>query len=234
MNLQENIEQLRNQQQFTFDDLLRIVRILRSEQGCPWDREQDHHSIRSSLIEETYEVIEAIDTEDPVLLQEELGDLLLQIVFHTQIESESDVFCMGDVLNGICRKMISRHPHVFGTVRVRDSAEVLSNWETIKTAEKQRNTLEERLKAIPPMLPALMRASKVSKKAGKTEQVTDEMLLDRLSEQLASFREHSVSASDIGDFLLTATQLSQLSGVDAEHALSDATDRLIADVAKEN
>ena len=113
---------------YTFDDLVTVVELLRSEGGCPWDREQPHKSIRNDFIEETYEVIEAIDTEDPVLLREELGDVLLQVVFHARIEQEQDVFGMDEVANDICAKLIHRHPHVFGTLEVANSAEVLKNW----------------------------------------------------------------------------------------------------------
>ncbi|MBQ1981659.1 MAG: MazG family protein, partial [Clostridia bacterium] len=146
---------------YTFDDLVTVVELLRSEGGCPWDMEQTHKSIRNDFIEETYEVIEAIDTEDPVLLREELGDVLLQVVFHARIEQENDVFGMAEVSNDICAKLIHRHPHVFGTVEVENSAEVLKNWEAIKGEEKQRVTVTDKLRAIPPMYPALMRAQKV-------------------------------------------------------------------------
>ncbi len=234
MTTKERIKELMGKENYDITDLRDVMRILRSEEGCPWDREQDHHSIRSSLIEEAYEVIEAIDTENAILLQEELGDLLFQIVFHSQIEEEKGTFCMDEVVNDICKKMIHRHPHVFGTVEVENSREVLSNWEAIKTEEKQRNTLVERLKAIPPMLPALMRASKVSKKAGKTTGVTQEELLEKLALDQQRLHQESIDHETIGDLLLTVAQLAQLSEVDAEHALSDATDRLIAEVERKN
>ena len=146
---------------YTYEDLITVVELLRSEGGCPWDMEQTHKSIRNDFIEETYEVIEAIDTEDPALLREELGDVLLQVVFHARIEEEQDVFGMPEVANDICAKLIHRHPHVFGTVEVENSAEVLRNWEAIKGEEKQRITMTDKLRAIPPMYPALMRAQKV-------------------------------------------------------------------------
>ncbi len=234
VTIQEQKEAMLQKERYGMEDLRTIVQILRSEEGCPWDREQDHHSIRSSLIEEAYEVIEAIDTENKVLLQEELGDLLLQIVFHAQIEQEKECFSMDEVTNDICVKMIHRHPHVFSTVKVKDSAEVLSNWEAIKTEEKQRNTLVDKLKAIPPMLPALMRASKVAKKAGVTAQQTEETLLATLEAQVAQLHQSSVDSTSIGDVLMTIAQLSQLSGVDAEHALSLSTDRLILEVEEKH
>lgn len=234
MTTKESIVQLLKKEKYDLTDLRCVMKILRSEEGCPWDREQDHHTIRSSLIEEAYEVIEAIDTDNPVLLQEELGDLLFQIVFHSQIEEEKSTFYMDDVINDICKKMIHRHPHVFGTVEVENSQEVLSNWEAIKTEEKQRNTLAERLRAIPPMLPALMRASKVSKKAGKIADVTKEELIEKLALQSEQLHHQTVNSTNIGELLLTVAQLSQLCDVDAEHALSSATDRLIVEVEQKN
>ena len=236
MNLMEEIAALKQKQCYTFEDLLAVTRILRSENGCPWDREQDHHSIRSELIEETYEVIEAIDNDDATLLREELGDLLFQIVFHAQIESEREVFAMREVIHDITAKMVHRHPHVFGDVSVANSAEVLSNWEVIKTEEKQRNTLVEKLRAIPPMLPALMRASKVGKKIGQAEGEAAEALLDALEQQIslarASLKEEGSDPNRVvGGLLMRTTDLSRALGVNAEYALSKETDTLIEQIA---
>ena len=236
MNLMEEIAALKQKQCYTFEDLLAVTRILRSENGCPWDREQDHHSIRSELIEETYEVIEAIDNDDATLLREELGDLLFQIVFHAQIESEREVFAMREVIHDITAKMVHRHPHVFGDVSVANSAEVLSNWEVIKTEEKQRNTLVEKLRAIPPMLPALMRASKVGKKIGQAEGEDAEALLDALEQQIslarASLKEEGSDPNRVvGGLLMRTTDLSRALGVNAEYALSKETDTLIEQIA---
>ena len=154
----EKIKYLLACERYSFDDLVLVVSILRGEGGCPWDREQTHKSIRKDFIEETYEVIEAIDTEDPVLLREELGDVMLQVTFHAQIEKEEGRFDIDDVANDICAKLIHRHPHVFGELKLDNSAEVLKNWDKIKGVEKQRITLTDKLRSIPPMLPALMRA----------------------------------------------------------------------------
>ena len=129
---QKKIECLLNRERYCFEDLVDIVEILRSDGGCPWDREQDHKSIRKDFIEETYEVIEAIDTENPELLREELGDVMLQVVFHTQIEREVGRFDIDDVSNDICAKLIHRHPHVFGDLKLDNSADVLDNWDKIK------------------------------------------------------------------------------------------------------
>ena len=136
MNVDEKIAYLLGRESYGFDDLVTVVEVLRSEKGCPWDREQDHRSIRNDIIEETYEVIEAIDTEDSKLLREELGDVMLQVVFHARIEEEKNSFCIDDVANDICVKLIHRHPHVFGDTVAETSDKVLSNWEKIKSDEK--------------------------------------------------------------------------------------------------
>ena len=153
MNREEKIKKLNNAEHYSFDDLLTVMELLRAPGGCPWDAEQNHESIRESLIEETYEVIEAI------------GDVLLQVVFHAQIDRESGVFDINNVLDGICSKLIHRHPHVFGEISVENSDEVLVNWDKIKSEEKKRETLSSKLRSIPRQLPALMRAEKVGKKA---------------------------------------------------------------------
>lgn len=132
---------------YNFDDLIKIVSILRSPGGCPWDREQTHKSIRANFIEETYEAIEAIDNDDPELLKEELGDVLLQVALHAQMESEAGRFNIDDVADGVCKKLIVRHPHVFGDVKADNSNEVLKNWDAIKNGLKIKNQTLKRLKA---------------------------------------------------------------------------------------
>ena len=233
----EAVERLLQKEHYDFSDLAEIMRILRSQGGCPWDREQDHKSIRVCLIEETYEVAEAIDNDDPVLLREELGDLLFQIYFHAQIEAEKNSFDLSDVVDDISKKMIHRHPHVFGSVSVKNSGEVLDNWESIKTEEKQRNTLVEKLRAIPPMMPALMRASKVGKKAGRAADADQNALLQQLALQIEQMKNTPASAigeEQIGTLLMTVTDLSRTLGVDAEHALMQCTDRVIDEVAQKS
>ena len=218
---------------YSFDDLVTVVELLRSEGGCPWDMEQTHKSIRNDFIEETYEVIEAIDTEDPVLLREELGDVLLQVVFHARIEQENDVFGMAEVSNDICAKLIHRHPHVFGTVEVENSAEVLQNWEAIKGEEKQRVTVTDKLRAIPPMYPALMRAQKVGKKAACFDFGSAEEVYAKLDEEIAEVKAAAASgdqdavAEELGDLLLTVTSLARKLGVKSEEALFHATNKFI-------
>ena len=125
---------------YDFLDLVEIVKVLREPGGCPWDAEQTHQSIRENFLEETYEVIEAINKDDKDLLLEELGDVLLQIVFHAQIERENGTFQLSDVADGVCKKMIERHPHVFGDINVETSEQVLENWDVIKKRTKQQKT----------------------------------------------------------------------------------------------
>ncbi|MBQ5834193.1 MAG: MazG family protein [Clostridia bacterium] len=233
MTTQEMKEAILRKERYDFEDLRRIMEILRSKEGCVWDREQDHHSIRSSLIEEAYEVIEAIDTDDPVLLREELGDLLFQIVFHTCLEEEQGSFTMDDVIHDISFKMIHRHPHVFSTVKVENSEEVLSNWEAIKTEEKQRNTLVDRLRAVPPMLPALMRAAKISKKAELYQNREKDEILNELHKQIDAIAEtDKPSQKEIGALLMGVIHLCGKAGVDAEEALSREIDRVIDKIAE--
>ena len=220
---------------YTFDDLVLIMELLRSPGGCPWDIEQNHHSIRNDLIEETYEVVEAIDRDDPVHLREELGDVLLQVVFHARIEDEVGRFTVYDVANDICEKLIYRHPHVFGQVHVDGSEQVLSNWEKLKGVEKQaeRVTLTDQLRAIPAMEPALMRAQKVGKKAACFDFADADEVYAKLSEEIAEVRAASASGDgaaveeELGDLLLTVTSLARKLGVKSEEALMHATDKFI-------
>ena len=233
MSVKERAAQLAAKGKYEFSDLVEIMVILRSEDGCPWDREQDHHSIRDDLIEETYEVIEAIDTDDPVLLREELGDVMLQVVFHARIEEEKNSFDINDVANDICAKLIHRHPHVFGDINVRGSSEVLSNWEKIKSDEKERKTVTDKLRSIPPMLPALMRAAKVGKKASCFDFATADDVMDKIAEEMVEVSDAMESGvqsdieEEIGDLLLSVTSLCRKLGVKPEDALNRATDKFI-------
>jgi len=230
---QKKVDYLLNCERYGFDELVLVMELLRGEGGCPWDIEQTHKSIRKDFIEETYEVIEAIDTEDPVLLREELGDVLLQVAFHSQIEREEGRFDIYDVTNDICAKLIHRHPHVFGEVKVNNSDDVLVNWDKIKGEEKHRETLTDKLRAIPPMLPALMRAQKVGKKASFFDFETADAVFDKLYEEIEEVRAAMKSGSEgqvaeeIGDLLLTVTSLARKAKVDSEEALSHATDKFI-------
>ncbi len=233
MNREQKIAYLLNKDHYSVDDLNMIVGVLRSEGGCPWDMEQTHKSIRNDLIEETYEVIEAIDTDDPELMQEELGDVLLQVSFHADIEREAGRFEFTDVTDGICRKLIHRHPHVFGDVSVNSSAQVLSNWDKIKSEEKSRVTVTDKLRSIPPMLPALMRATKVGKKACCFDFADAEAVMEKLEEEADELKSAMAGESrericeELGDLLLTITSLARKLNIDAEQALQDATNKFI-------
>ena len=220
---------------YKVDDLLRIMELLRGEGGCVWDREQDHHSIRNNFIEETYEAVEAIDREDPALLQEELGDVLLQVVFHARMEEEAGRFTFSDVCDGICKKLIYRHPHVFGDVSVENSSQVLENWDKLKTVEKHQETAASTLEAVSKALPALVRAAKVQKRAGKVgfEYLALSDALGDLRSEIAELEE-ALSREDaqdvfeeIGDVIFSAANVSRLLKADPEEALSRSTEKFV-------
>lgn len=223
---------------YTYEDLLEIMRILRSPEGCVWDREQDHKSIRRSFIEETYEAVEAIDNEDPVLLQEELGDVLLQVVFHAQIETEAGRFTMDDVADGICKKMIYRHPHVFGTTEVKTSDDVLKNWDALKQKEKNQNSVTDTLESVARSLPGLIRAEKVQHKAAKVgfdwENITG--ALDKVREETEEVARAVAGDGDpveeLGDLLFAAVNAARFVHTDPEQAIQDATDKFIRRFAR--
>ena len=220
---------------YGFEDLLRIMEILRAPGGCPWDREQTHASIKQSFIEETYEVIEAINKDDKVLLCEELGDVLLQVVFHAQMEKEAGVFDMSNVCDGICKKLIERHPHVFGEVQVASSAEVLDNWDTIKRKSKQQATQGEAMQKIPLELPALMRAQKLQSKAKKAGFDWDDVsgAYDALQKEITELRQAQAEGDsakmqdELGDVLFSAVNIARFLDVDAEQALMGANDKFM-------
>ena len=218
-----------NMKRYTIVDLLDIMKTLRGENGCPWDREQTHSSIRKDLLEEAYEVADAIDRNDPTDLCEELGDLLLQVVFHSNIASDEGDFVFDDVCDGICRKLILRHPHVFGDVKVADSAEVLDNWDAIKKVEKNQALASDTLRSVPAAFPAVMRAQKVQKRAGKAAPVLKaERSLAAARMNIAVNAAASGDEKAIGDMLFAAVALAAACGVDAEEQLQAATDRFLA------
>lgn len=185
-------EILKAKESFDIEDLRLIVKILRAPGGCPWDAEQTHKSIIPGMIEECYEVVEAIEAQSPTMLTEELGDVLLQIVFHAQIEEENGVFDFNAAVTDVCKKMIVRHPHVFGDVIAEDSATVLKNWDNIKAQTKEQKSLREKLDSIAKPLPALIRAQKVMHKTVKempfpTPDTSDKLSADevRIGKMLA-------------------------------------------------
>lgn len=217
------------------EDLLRIMEILRSKDGCPWDAEQTHESIKKNFIEETYEVIEAINKDDKALLCEELGDVLLQVVFHAQMEKEQGSFTYDDVTDGICKKLIERHPHVFGDVSVSGTDDVLRNWEDIKNRSKGQDTQTKAMNDIPRELPALMRSTKIQKKAKKAGFDWDSIdgALLKLQEEVAELNEalaegdNNHKQEELGDVLFAAVNVSRFMDCDAEEALTGANDKFI-------
>ncbi|HHT54099.1 MAG TPA: nucleoside triphosphate pyrophosphohydrolase [Clostridiales bacterium] len=233
MNRDEKIRYLLGAEHYGTEDLRLLVELLRSEGGCPWDREQTHQSIRAGLIEETYEVVEAIDKDDPSLMCEELGDLLLQVIFHTQIETEGGNFTLGDVTDNVCRKLIHRHPHVFGDLRVGSTDEVLANWDRIKSEEKCRLTITDKLRAVPAALPALMRAVKVGKRASCLDFPDAGAVMDKIHEETDELSAAIASGDtewideELGDLLLTVSSLARKIDIDPEAALNRATDKFI-------
>ncbi len=223
---------------YTVKDLEEIVAILRAPGGCPWDAEQTHESVRREFLEETYEVVEAIDEADPDHLKEELGDVLLQVVFHAQMEREAGRFDLEAVADGICKKLIYRHPHVFGQVEVSGTGQVLENWDQLKRKEKGQSTHTDALNSVARSLPSLWRAEKVQAKARKAGFDWDEVSgpLDKLSEELDELKtavaENSNIEEELGDLLFAAVNLSRFVKVDCENALTAATDKFIRRFAK--
>ena len=217
---------------YDVQDLIRIVDLLRGPGGCPWDREQTHESIRRDLLEEAYEAADAIDTGDLANLKEELGDVLLQVVFHTSIERELSGMTLDQVADGVCKKLIFRHPHVFGSVQVENTDQVLTNWEILKQQEKSQQTLSDVLGAVARALPALWRAEKVQKKAEKAGLPYAADQAQR--EALTQLTQSSADAEQaVGRALFAAVSLARAKGVDPEQALNRATDEFIAQVAQQ-
>ena len=218
---------------YNFDDLLRIMEILRAPDGCMWDREQDHQSIRRNFIEETYEVCEAIDEQDPEHLKEELGDVLLQVVFHTQMEKEKGVFDIGDVADGICKKLIYRHPHIFGTVEVGSSEEILRNWDELKRKEKHQKSDTDTLASVAKSLPGLIRAEKLQKKAAKVgfDWENAQGALEKAGEELDEVKRAIAGDGDpeeeIGDLLFAAVNVARHLKVDPERAMEKTCNKFI-------
>lgn len=220
---------------YSFHDLMNIIRRLRAKDGCPWDREQTHESLKQCLIEEAYEVIEAIHNQDYRNLCEELGDVLLQVVMHAAIAEEGMEFTIEDVIAGECEKMIHRHPHVFGNLEVNDSQTVLSNWEEIKLKEKKYEKISDSILNIPKALPANIRAEKVQKKAAKAglEFESYNQVLGKVYEELEELKEarkigqKSYIEEEFGDLMFSIINLSRFLHVNAENSLTNATNKFI-------
>lgn len=220
---------------YNIEDLLNIMALLRSDNGCPWDREQTHQSIRKNFIEETYEVAEAIDNDDPDLLCEELGDVLLQVVFHARMEEEAGRFAFDDVCHQICTKLIHRHPHIFADVVAESAEEVLKNWEDIKKEEKKQTTQTEVLRSVPKVLPALIRSAKVQHRAAKIgfDYPDIHWAMKDLDSEVEELRQALASGDvdamyeELGDLLFSAVNVARLAKVDAEQSLIAYSEKFI-------
>ncbi len=224
---------LQNKKRYTFADLVSVMERLRSRNGCPWDKEQTHQSLKRYLVEESYEVLEAIDDDDMDALYDELGDVLLQVVFHARIAQQQGEFDIADVTTAICAKMISRHTHIFGNAVAKSPDEVINNWEVIKKGEKGQQTQTEVLQGVPKSMPALMRSGKVQHKAAHVGfDFTDvSQAFDKLFEEIEEVRQSSEGralADECGDLLFSAVNVVRLLGIEPETALQKATDKFIS------
>jgi len=212
-----------------FMRLVEVMRRLRGERGCPWDREQNHDTLKPYLIEETYEVLDAIDKKNDTFLKEELGDLLLQIVFHAQIAAEEGRFTIDEVSGSIVEKLKRRHPHVFGEMKVKDSDEVLKNWEQIKKEEGKTSVLS----GVPAGLPSLLRARRVQEKAKRVgfDWTSIDGVMEKVIEEIRELKEaaergdSSRVEEEFGDLLFTLVNFSRFLRIDAEDSLRRTIDR---------
>lgn len=213
---------------YTAEDLVEIIRILRDgENGCPWDKVQTHASIRKNFLEETCEALEAIDADDPVMMQEELGDVLMQVVFHTVIEEERGRFDMEKVCREVCEKLVFRHPNIFASSAAENAG--INSWDALKNKEKGRTTLADELATVPATLPALMRAQKLQKRAaghglGQQDAAAAQHRLETAVQAFGK-AEDTAKQEAAGQLLFAAVNAARLAGVDAEEALTFASKR---------
>ena len=213
------------------DSLRKIIAKLRAPDGCPWDKEQTHKSIRRNFLEEAYETCEAIDLDDAALLKEELGDVLTQVMFHAQIEEEAGRFTLDDVAAATCEKLIFRHPHIFGTARADDAAAVMDAWEELKREEKAHKTVSDSMHAVAKSLPATWRAEKIQAKAQKVgfDFPTIDEALDKLLEEFhelsRAIKNGQGQAEELGDLLFSAVNISRLLQIDPEDALHESASK---------
>lgn len=205
---------------YTFDELVDIIAALRAPGGCPWDREQTHKSIRKSVIEEAYEMVEAIDGGKPEKIADESGDVLLQVVLHAQIAKDSGEYDINDVTDAISRKMIHRHPHVFGEVNVKTSDEVRDRWDAIKRADRKQSSISDELRGVSAYIPSLMRAQKICKKAKKAGY--------EHKPQATEFK----TEEELGRLLFDIAAAAGDIGIDPEVALSGYINKFIGDFEK--
>jgi len=222
-----------NKARYDLSDLTALMVLLRGPDGCPWDREQTHESIRRNMLEEAYEAAEAIDNGDTELLLEELGDVLLQVVFHADIAKKSGHFNLDDIADATCRKLLRRHPHVFGDVKANNGGESLAFWEDAKREEKLQVSVTDELQSIARSLPALWRAEKIQKKAAKVgfDWPGHEGAIGALREELDELDEAIASCGNIGeelgDLLFSVVNVARFFRVDPEKALESASDKFI-------
>ena len=221
---------------YNIDDLVAIIKVLRAPGGCPWDREQTHESIKKNFIEETYEVVEAINKQSTDMLREELGDVLLQIVLHSEMESENGNFSFDDVVNDIVQKLVVRHPHVFGEVVANNTAEALNSWDAVKLKTKGQKNQTESMLSVPRELPALMRAQKIQHKAAKIGFDWDNVggAVDKLYEEIDELKTAMEQGKrfdiedEFGDVLFSCVNIARFIDVDSEEALTASTDKFIS------
>lgn len=219
-------------QRYTAEDLNAIIARLRDPaDGCPWDKVQTHQSIRMNFLEEAYEAVDALDLDDAHLLCEELGDVLMQVVFHARIEAERGRFGWDDVCDGVCRKLISRHPHIFGGETAEDG---IKDWDAIKNMEKGRQDVARDLLDVPRAMPSLMRAAKLQKRAEKHGLTirADEQTVTDAAQTLCRAGNQETAESAAGELLFAAAALARRAGVDPEQALQRENDRFLADAAQ--
>ena len=220
-----------NKPSYDVYDLKNLMELLRGPGGCPWDSEQTHKSIRRNLLEEAYEAAEAIDNDDMEHLREELGDVLMQVIFHADISEKSGSFDLNDIADATCRKLIRRHPHVFGEVRAKDGVESLAFWEDIKREEKLQDTTAEAMLSVARSLPALWRAEKIQKKAAKAgfDWPEHSGALEALHAELQELEDAITSGGDImdelGDLIFSAVNVARFFDVDPEAALGFSCDK---------
>ena len=220
---------------YDISDLIEIVKVLRAPGGCPWDREQTHESIKKNFIEETYEVIEAINKKSPAMLKEELGDILLQVALHAEMERELGNFEFNDIANDVVEKLIIRHPHVFGNISAQTGEEALSSWDNAKAQSKGIKKQSESMLSVPRELPALMRAQKIQHKAAKAGFDWDNVqgAFDKLNEEINELKiavAHGVKSEiedEFGDVLFSCVNISRFLKLDSEEALTSATDKFL-------
>ncbi|MBR5371508.1 MAG: nucleoside triphosphate pyrophosphohydrolase [Oscillospiraceae bacterium] len=232
---EETLAALRDKQHYDITDLLQIMQVLRSENGCPWDKEQSHQSIRQDLLEECYEACEAIDMDSVPMMREELGDVLLQVVFHCQIEREQGHFTFEDICDELCSKLVVRHPHVFGEVKADTSDEVLKNWDSIKKETKHQETASDTLNAVCKALPALMYAQKLGKRASRAgmdwQNAEEAFRYIRLEtdelEQAMQKKDAEAIEEEFGDLLFSCVNTARHLHIDAETALTRASQKFL-------